>query len=99
MKSKHNMISVIVIAAIACIGTGCSRPENAAVSAAASAKAVEDRVLTVDEYLKQPTLRKKVFAACANDPGRKGRDPNCVNALQAERMSTSGTGRFPSVTP
>lgn len=52
-----------------------------------------------DEYLKQPDLRKKVFTACANDPGRKGSDANCVNALQAERIASSGTGRFPGATP
>lgn len=94
MNFSRQTISIITVVA-ACTGTGCTR-EGATLAAP---QAVANRVLTVDEYLKQPELRKKVFADCANDPGRKGDDPNCVNALRAERIASAGTGRFPSVAP
>jgi hypothetical protein len=95
MKYSSNTIRVMVLATLACLGAGCSKQEEVAAPMAVES----NRVLTVDEYLKQPDLRKKVFAACANDPGRKGSDANCVNALQAERIASSGAGRFPGVTP
>jgi hypothetical protein len=95
MNLSRNTISAIALATFACMGSGCTK-EGATI---ASPEAVAKRVLTVDEYLKQPELRKKVFAECANDPGRKGGDPNCVNAMGAERIASAGTGRFPSVTP
>lgn len=95
MNVSRNTISVLALAALACMVTGCTK-EGAALS---RTDAVAKRVLTVDEYLKQPELRKKVFVDCANDPGRKGRDPDCVNALQAERIASAGTGHFPSVAP
>lgn len=93
MRKFQHIAVTLVLATIACAGSGCSKE-----SAAGKAPA-EIRVLTVDEYLQQPQLRKKVFAECANDPGRKGDDPNCVNALRAERIAAAGTGRFPAVTP
>ena len=89
--TKHIVIAVAVAVAASC--TGCSK-QSPVVS-----EATAGRVLTVDEYLKQPDVRKTVFASCANDPGRTGDDPNCVNALQAERIASSGTGRFPHVKP
>jgi hypothetical protein len=95
MNFRSNTISAIVLATLACFGAGCTKQGEAAAPTAAES----NRVLTVDEYLKQPDLRKKVFTACANDPGRKGSDANCVNALQAERIASSGTGRFPGATP
>jgi hypothetical protein len=95
MNVSRHTITIIALVAVACIGAGCTREGATLASQEAAAK----RVLTVDEYLKQPELRKKVFASCANDPGRKGDDPNCVNALRAERIASAGTGRFPSVTP
>ncbi len=52
---------------------------------------VADRVYTVDEFIAQPDLRKKVFALCSSDPGRKGSDPNCINVTRAERISSYGT--------
>lgn len=93
MNLSRNIVDIVVFAAVACIGSGCTK-QDAAVAAATG-----DRVLTVDDYLKQPDLRKKVFAACANDPGRKGDDPNCVNAMRAERIASAGSGQFPNVTP
>lgn len=95
MNFRSNTINAIVLAALACLAAGCTKQGEAALP-----KTVEnDHIFTVDEYLKQPDLRKKVFTACANDPGRKGSDANCVNALQAERIASSGTGRFPGATP
>ena len=94
MNFNRNIVDVAVLVAVACMGSGCTK--QGAVSVAA--EAVGDRVLTVDDYLKQPDLRKKVFAACANDPGRKGDDPNCVNATRAERIASAGSGQFPNVT-
>lgn len=95
MNFSRNKISASALAALACMTTGCIK------SGETSAPTVLEstRILTVDEYLKQPELRKKVFASCANDPGRKGSDANCVNALQAERIASAGAGRFPGATP
>lgn len=59
-----------------------------------------DRVYTVDEYLAQPELRRKVSAVCGNDPGRTGTDPNCINVLRAERVGAAGGMRgVPKVVP
>jgi hypothetical protein len=95
MNVNRNTISVFVLTALTCMAAGCTKPGEA--SAPTALESI--RILTVDEYLKQPELRKKVFASCANDPGRKGSDANCVNALQAERIASAGAGRFPGVTP
>lgn len=54
-----------------------------------------DRVMTTDEFTAQPTVRQKVLVFCANDPGRVGGDPNCINAKQSARVTTSGSGDFP----
>lgn len=95
MNVNHNMINALVLTAVACLGSACTKQD----AAQAPVAAAENRVLTVDEYLKQPDLRRKVFAACANDPGRKGDDANCMNATRAERIASAGSGRFPNVTP
>jgi len=95
MNVNHNIINALVLTAVACMGSGCTKHD----AAQAPVAAVENRVFTVDEYLKQPDLRRKVFAACANDPGRKGDDANCMNAMRAERIASAGSGRFPNVTP
>jgi hypothetical protein len=57
-----------------------------------------DRIYTVDEFVAQPTLRKKVSAACSNDPGRMGLDPNCVNVRRADHITSVGT-TIPSIVP
>ncbi|MEH6433856.1 EexN family lipoprotein [Massilia sp. DD77] len=49
-----------------------------------------DRIYTVEEYLAHPDLRLRVSAACSNDPGRIGRDPNCVNVHRADRVASAG---------
>lgn len=95
MNLNRNTINLVLLAALGCTSGACTKQGAAPVVAGA----VENRVLTVDEYLKQPDLRKKVFAVCANDPGRKGDDANCINALRAERIASAGTGHFPTVNP
>jgi hypothetical protein len=95
MNFSRNMISAFALAAFGCTLTGCAKQGDMPSSTIAE----DSRILTVDDYLKQPELRKKVFASCANDPGRKGSDANCVNALQAERIASAGAGRFPGAKP
>lgn len=59
-----------------------------------------DRVYTVDEFVAQAALRKKVFAFCSNDPGRTGLDPNCVNVRRAERIASWGSvASMPRIVP
>lgn len=58
-----------------------------------------DRVITVAEFVAQEPLREKVFGFCANNPGQTGRDPNCINVIQAVRMTSAGTGNFPRIVP
>lgn len=53
-----------------------------------------DRVMTVAEFVAQAPLRKKVFDYCTNNPGQIANDPNCINAIQAVRMTSIGTGKF-----
>jgi hypothetical protein len=65
--------------------SGCSRESSAAIPE------LGDRVLTVDEFLAQPELRKKVSAYCHNDPGRTGMTSNCVNVRRADHIASMGT--------
>ncbi len=59
-----------------------------------------DRIYTVEEYLAQPELRKKISAVCSNDPGRTGQDPNCVNVKRADRIASAGrSSGMPRVAP
>lgn len=58
-----------------------------------------DRVVTVAEFVAQEPLRKKVFDYCTNNPGQMANDANCINAIQATRMTSAGTGNFPRVVP
>lgn len=59
-----------------------------------------DRVYTVDEYLAQPDLRKKVSAVCGNDPGRLGQAPNCINVRRADRIASAGSlADMPRIVP
>jgi len=56
-----------------------------------------DRVMTASEFTAQPELRDRVLKFCADDPGRYKTDPNCLNSQQSARVTTSGTGNFPSL--
>lgn len=59
-----------------------------------------DRIYTVEEYLAQPALRKKISAVCSNDPGRTGQDPNCINVQRADRVASAGSSSgMPRVAP
>lgn len=59
-----------------------------------------DRIYTVDEYLAAPELRRRISAACSNDPGRTAQDPNCINVHRADRVASAGSLRsMPRVVP
>ena len=64
---------------------GCTREASQAIPE------LGERVLSVDEYLKQPDLRQRVSALCHNDPGRMGITPNCVNVHRADHIASMGT--------
>jgi hypothetical protein len=48
---------------------------------------------TVEEYRADAELRREVFAVCANDPGTRGENADCVNAIEAERLESRGSLR------
>lgn len=74
--------------------TGCFKVEPAAVVPAV------DRVYTVEEFIAQPELRKKVSAACGNDPGELGQAPNCINVRRADRIASAGSlASMPRIVP
>jgi hypothetical protein len=74
---------------------------TAALLAACSGKPTQipflARVMTTDEFTAQPDVRERVLQYCGQNPGQVGSDPNCVNAQQSSRMTTAGTGNFPSL--
>lgn len=64
-------------------------------AAAQGSPAAEPR--TVSWYADHPQARAQVQLACFDDPGRLGRDPDCINAQQASvevalREARSRTG-------
>lgn len=74
--------------------TGCFKVEPA------TAVSTVDRVYTVDEFVAQPDLRKRVSAVCGNDPARLGQDPNCLNVRRADRIASAGSlGDMPRIVP
>lgn len=83
--------SIFFLLVLAATVAGCKREV---------AVAPVDRVHTVDEYLAASDLRRRVSAACGNDPGRTAQDPDCVNVLRAERVAAAGTlGGMPRTVP
>lgn len=48
---------------------------------------------TVDYYKANPDERRAKLKDCASNPGEKRREPNCVNASQAEALGALGTSR------
>jgi hypothetical protein len=48
---------------------------------------------TVEEYRADSVLRREVFVACTNDPGTSGKSPDCINAIEAERLESRGSLR------
>jgi hypothetical protein len=53
----------------------------------------EETVQTVDYYRAHPGERQTLVAQCANDPGRLGKKPACINAKQAEDLEGIGSMR------
>jgi len=52
---------------------------------------------TVDYYRSHAALRGEMLGQCANDPGDKGRAPDCINARAAENIE--GIGSLKSLPP
>ena len=87
MKPSLNMFSAACIPGLLALVTACTgKPTQVTFL---------DRVMTVAEFTAQPVVREKVLAFCANDPGTLRSDPNCTNAAQSVRASSSGDGNFP----
>ncbi|MEX3614115.1 MAG: EexN family lipoprotein [Burkholderia gladioli] len=86
MKLNPTTLFLAGLLSFAALLAGCSKPTQIPFL---------DKVMTADEFTAQPDLREKVLTYCANDSGRVGSDPNCVNAKQSARMTTSGSGNFP----
>lgn len=88
------MNTLIIALATSILLAGC-RDGNSATSVTGT-----NRVYTVDEFVAQPELRKKVSASCSNDPGRTGLDLNCVNVRRADHVASfGGTGGIPRIVP
>jgi hypothetical protein len=56
-----------------------------------------DATHTVDYYRAHAQERAQLLSRCDNDPGGLGRQPNCVNGQQAERVE--GVGSLKSLPP
>ncbi len=41
-------------------------------------------------YRAHPDVRRGVLGGCANDPGSLKSDPDCLNAMEAERLESIG---------
>jgi len=74
-----------VFAFSACVGLAC-----AVVGCSGSP---DDTAQTVDYYRAHPKDRQTLLARCANDPGRLGNKPACINATQAENLEGIGSMR------
>jgi hypothetical protein len=48
---------------------------------------------TVQDYRADKPLRQEMFKRCTNDPGTLGKTPDCINALEAERLESYGSLR------
>lgn len=75
------MRTTFVIAAMAVFGAVACTPE------------ADVARHTVEEYRADAELRRQVFAECVNDPGTLGQTPDCVNAIEAERLESRGSLR------
>jgi hypothetical protein len=63
------------------------------VGAAVSCAPVPDRTNSVSYYREHGDERQATLKQCADDPGSFGRQPDCVNAREAERMEGIGSQR------
>lgn len=62
--------------------------------AAASCTQTPDVALhTVEEYRADSALRRETFLACTNDPGTRRESPDCINAIESERLESRGSLR------
>lgn len=52
---------------------------------------------TVDYYRAHADERRVRVRDCVNDPGTEGRSPDCINALEADRLE--GIGSFRELAP
>ena len=71
-----------VIVLISIVLTGCLNNEPDA-----------EPVRSVDWYSENSPEREAKIKECANNPGQLSDSPNCINALQAERIESVGTLR------
>jgi len=62
-------------------------------STASCAPAPDRAAHTVEDYAKDPDLRRIEMAKCANDPGTIQASPDCINAREAERRAGVGSLR------
>lgn len=46
---------------------------------------------TVDWYMSHDTERAEMLSKCRNNPGELKEDPNCINAMNANRMKATET--------
>ena len=74
-----------VLALSACVVLTCAVP--------GCSGSPEDTAQTVAYYRAHPKDRQALLARCANDPGRLGNKPACINATQAENLEGIGSMR------
>lgn len=73
---------------------GCSKGDTTI------ATQLANRAYTVDDFLAQPDLRKKISTACSNDPGRLALESNCINVRRADHIASAGSlTNMPRVVP
>lgn len=62
----------------------------AACSKSPTAISFLDHVVTVEEFMHQPDLLKRVQDVCGANPGQLMNDPNCINASTAVGRQAMG---------
>jgi hypothetical protein len=80
---KSATLNVLLVFSVAIGAVGCSREDEPA--------------RTVSWFREHPEERKAMVTRCADDPGRLGQTPNCINAKQAE--SIEGIGHMKDLPP
>ncbi|HYH36775.1 MAG TPA: EexN family lipoprotein [Azospirillum sp.] len=71
-RTIHTVYALPCLLALALVGAGPVAAQNS-----------PPAPRTVSWYADHPQARAQVQLACFDDPGRLGRDPDCVNAQQA----------------
>ncbi len=72
-----NMNGICAAAAVLCLTTACTKPQEEA--------------QTVDYYRAHPEERRALVQDCANDPARARTRPACINAKAAELRESLGS--------